>query len=230
MRLRLLSSPRLFERIRYDQAEVLHQILYGLCNQQATSFKHYKQADITCILHSVLVSQTENKCNASHFIPANHKHKYNSQQTQAISMALNSKTIFLSTKTITSMSYFSAMEKCFSLTTFQHNHQHKPNFSLSEQGHNVLPRHVHLTQQRWDWDWDWIYSSSIHTPLWYRTDYSTSGCQSTNPSIHKMHALLSTIATLEVFSSYKHILRLLLPYITRFHLNLHKATPVIRHL
>ena len=96
---------------------------------------------------------------------------------------------------------------------------------------NVLPKHVHLTKQRWgwDWNWDWIYSSSIHTPLWYRTDYSTSGCQSTNPSIHKMHALPTAIATLEVFSPYKHILWLLLPYITRFHLKLHKATPVIRH-
>ena len=93
-------------------------------------------------------------------------------------MALNSRTIFLSTKTITSMSitFLHLTNILYSLT--------------APQKYNVLPRHVHLTQQRWDWDWDWIYSSSIHTPLWYRTDYSTSGCQSTNPSIHKMHALL----------------------------------------
>jgi len=47
---------------------------------------------------------------------------------------------------------------------------------------------------------------------------------------YRMHDLVSTIATLQVFSSYKHILGLLLPYITRFHLNLHKATHVIRCL
>ena len=32
------------------------------------------------------------------------------------------------------LSYFSVMEQYFPLTTFQHKHQHKPNFSISEQG------------------------------------------------------------------------------------------------
>ena len=31
------------------------------------------------------------------------------------------------------LSYFSVMEQCFSLTTFQHKHQYKLNFSISEQ-------------------------------------------------------------------------------------------------
>jgi hypothetical protein len=30
------------------------------------------------------------------------------------------------------LSYFLVMKQCFSLTTFQHKHQHKPNFSISE--------------------------------------------------------------------------------------------------
>ena len=30
--------------------------------------------------------------------------------------------------------YFSAMEQCFAFITFQHKHEHKPNFSISEQG------------------------------------------------------------------------------------------------
>jgi hypothetical protein len=32
------------------------------------------------------------------------------------------------------LNYFSANEQCFSLTTNQYKYQHKPNFSISEQG------------------------------------------------------------------------------------------------
>ena len=31
--------------------------------------------------------------------------------------------------------YFSAIEQYFSLATFQHKYQHKPNFSINEQGY-----------------------------------------------------------------------------------------------
>jgi hypothetical protein len=32
------------------------------------------------------------------------------------------------------LNYFSANKQCFPLTTNQHKHQHKPNFSISKQG------------------------------------------------------------------------------------------------
>jgi len=34
----------------------------------------------------------------------------------------------------TALELLLVMEQCFPLTTFQHKHQHKPNFSISEQG------------------------------------------------------------------------------------------------
>jgi hypothetical protein len=36
------------------------------------------------------------------------------------------------------LNYFSANEQCFSLTTNQHKHQHKPNFSISEHGDSQI--------------------------------------------------------------------------------------------